>query len=136
MYLLGDTVVTSASDLKKASECEFAFLRALDAKLGRCDPVPDPEDAMLERSGRLGDRHEALQLESYLAQFGEGVALIDRPDVRDADAVAAATSCRTRSSPAVPRSRRCCSSRRTPSSSTASGCRGPTPQSCCSATAR
>ena len=35
MYLLGDAVVTSASDLKKASECEFAFLRALDAKLGR-----------------------------------------------------------------------------------------------------
>ncbi len=90
MYLLGDTVVTSASDLKKASECEFAFLRALDAKLGRCEPVPDPEDAMLERSGRLGDRHEALQLEAYLAEFGEGVALIERPDVRDAAAVQAA----------------------------------------------
>jgi uncharacterized protein len=35
MYLVDGTVVTSASDLKKASECEFAFLRALDAKLGR-----------------------------------------------------------------------------------------------------
>ena len=90
MYLLGGTVVTSASDLKKASECEFAFLRALDAKLGRCEPVPDPEDAMLERSGRLGDRHEELQLEAYLAQFGEGVAQIERPDVRDAAAVQAA----------------------------------------------
>jgi predicted RecB family nuclease len=90
MYLLGDAVVTSASDLKKASECEFAFLRALDAKLGRCEPVPDPEDAMLERAGRLGDRHEELQLEAYLARFGEGVALIERPDVRNPAAVAAA----------------------------------------------
>ena len=51
MYLVDGTVVTSASDLKKASECEFAFLRALDAKLGRIDPVPDPEDVMLERAG-------------------------------------------------------------------------------------
>ena len=42
MYLVDGTVVTSASDLKKASECEFAFLRALDAKLGRIEPVPEP----------------------------------------------------------------------------------------------
>ena len=64
MYLVDGTVVTSASDLKKASECEFAFLRALDAKLGRIEPVPDPEDAMLERSGRLGDEHEHRVLEA------------------------------------------------------------------------
>ena len=90
MYLVDGTVVTSASDLKKASECEFAFLRALDAKLGRIDPVPDPEDAMLERSGRMGDEHEHRVLDVYRAQLGAAVVEIERPDVRDAAAVAAA----------------------------------------------
>ncbi|MGI9822268.1 TM0106 family RecB-like putative nuclease [Agromyces sp. Marseille-Q5079] len=90
MYLVDGTVVTSASDLKKASECEFAFLRALDAKLGRIEPVPDPEDAMLERSGRMGDAHELRVLERYREQFGDGVVEIERPSVRDAAAVAAA----------------------------------------------
>lgn len=90
MYLVDGTVVTSASDLKKASECEFAFLRALDAKLGRIDPVPDPEDAMLERSGRMGDAHEHRVLEAYRAELGSAVVEIERPDVRDAAAVAAA----------------------------------------------
>ncbi|WP_022892564.1 TM0106 family RecB-like putative nuclease [Agromyces subbeticus] len=92
MYLVDGSVVTSASDLKKASECEFAFLRALDAKLGRIEKVPDPEDAMLERSGRLGDQHELRVLESYRAELGEGVVEIERPDVRDAEAVAAAVA--------------------------------------------
>jgi len=90
MYLVDGTVVTSASDLKKASECEFAFLRALDAKLGRIEAVPDPEDAMLERSGRMGDAHELRVLERYREQFGDGVVEIERPSVRDAAAVAAA----------------------------------------------
>ncbi|MFF2371543.1 TM0106 family RecB-like putative nuclease [Agromyces sp. NPDC058110] len=90
MYLVDGTVVTSASDLKKASECEFAFLRALDAKLGRIEAVPDPEDAMLERSGRMGDAHELRVLERYREQFGAGVVEIERPSVRDAGAVAAA----------------------------------------------
>lgn len=90
MYLVDGTVVTSASDLKKASECEFAFLRALDAKLGRIEAVPDPEDAMLERSGRMGDAHELRVLERYREQFGSGVVEIERPSVRDAAAVDAA----------------------------------------------
>lgn len=90
MYLVDGTVVTSASDLKKASECEFAFLRALDAKLGRIEAVPDPEDAMLERSGRMGDAHELRVLERYREQFGTGVVEIERPSVRDAAAVDAA----------------------------------------------
>lgn len=90
MYLVDGSVVTSASDLKKASECEFAFLRALDAKLGRIDPVPDPEDAMLERSGRLGDQHELRVLDVYRESLGDGVVEIERPDVRDQAAVAAA----------------------------------------------
>lgn len=90
MYLVDGTVVTSASDLKKASDCEFAFLRELDVKLGRetlFEPVTDP---MLERAGRLGDAHEVRVLERYRAQFGDGVVEIDRPDLRDPDQLAAA----------------------------------------------
>ncbi|MGB4136396.1 MAG: hypothetical protein WA971_07525, partial [Microbacterium sp.] len=40
-------VVWSASDLKAAAECEFAWARALDAKLGRVPAVDEPEDATL-----------------------------------------------------------------------------------------
>ena len=57
MFLLEGDVVTSASDLTAASNCEFALLRKLDAKLGRIDAVDDTADAMLERTGRLGDEH-------------------------------------------------------------------------------
>lgn len=92
MYVVDGTVVTSASDLKKASECEFAFLRELDVKLGRdtlFEPVADP---MLERAGRLGDEHEHRVLESYRERFGAGVVEIERPDLRDADQVAAAVA--------------------------------------------
>ena len=67
MYLVDGTVVTSASDLKKASECEFAFLRELDAKLGRDTLFEPVADAMLERSGRMGDAHEHRVLEAYRA---------------------------------------------------------------------
>lgn len=92
MYLVGGTVVTSASDLKKASDCEFAFLRELDVKLGRdalFEPVADP---MLERAGRLGDEHEIRVLQRYRDEFGEGVVEIARPDLRDADQLAAAVA--------------------------------------------
>ena len=44
-------MVWSASDLKAAAECEFAWLRALDAKLGRIPAVEEPEDEMLEELG-------------------------------------------------------------------------------------
>lgn len=80
MFLLEGDVVTSASDLSAASKCEFAFLRRLDAKLGRIDPIPDKVDAMLERTSKLGDEHEARVLERYRHAFGSGVAEIDRPD--------------------------------------------------------
>ncbi|WP_083365510.1 TM0106 family RecB-like putative nuclease [Microterricola viridarii] len=101
MFLLDDVVVTSASDLATASKCEFAFLRALDARLGRADRVAQKADAMLERAGRLGDAHEEAVLERYRAQFGAfagvgtGVIEIDRPSAFDAvarDAALAATA--------------------------------------------
>ncbi|HEX6954214.1 MAG TPA: PD-(D/E)XK nuclease family protein, partial [Agromyces sp.] len=90
MYLVDGTVVTSASDLKKASDCEFAFLRELDVKLGRETLFEPVTDAMLERAGRLGDAHEERVLQRYRDEFGAGVVEIARPDLRDAEQLAAA----------------------------------------------
>jgi predicted RecB family nuclease len=78
MFLLDGNVVTSASDLTTASKCEFAFLRALDAKLGRIEPVPETVDAMLERTSKLGDEHEHRVLDRYRAN--QRVAEIARPE--------------------------------------------------------
>ncbi|PKI90757.1 DNA helicase [Actinomycetales bacterium SN12] len=83
-------VVWSASDLKLAAECEFAWARALDAKLGRVPAVEEPEDATLERAARLGDRHEEKVLERYLSELGESVdggpGVVVLPKVSSADA--------------------------------------------------
>src|SRR5688572_6845428 len=92
MYLLDGSVVTSASDLKKASECEFAFLRELDVKLGRDTLFEAAGDAMMARAGQLGNEHEHRVLERYRAQFGDAVVEIEQPSVRDADAVATAVA--------------------------------------------
>ncbi|MDL9978921.1 TM0106 family RecB-like putative nuclease [Microbacterium sp. ASV49] len=83
-------IVWSASDLKAAAECEFAWLRAIDAKLGRVAPVEEPEDATLARAGRLGDAHERRVLERYLAEYGDGVVEIPQARSSDAEALAAA----------------------------------------------
>ncbi|WP_336651753.1 MULTISPECIES: TM0106 family RecB-like putative nuclease [unclassified Leucobacter] len=69
---LGQRVVTSASDLTAASMCEFAFLRRVDAKLGRDIAVPPDDDPMLARAAKLGDAHEERTLERYRAVLGEG----------------------------------------------------------------
>jgi len=74
-------LVTSASDLTAASACEFAFLRRVDAKLGRDVEVPPDDDAMLARAARLGDAHEARVLAGYRAEFGEGGSMTGRPGV-------------------------------------------------------
>jgi uncharacterized protein len=93
MFLLDDTVVTSASDLTTASKCEFAFLRALDVKLGRIPALEEAADAMYERTSRLGDEHEHRVLERYRDQFGAnsqgdvGVAEIARPETMTVDAI-------------------------------------------------
>jgi predicted RecB family nuclease len=83
-------LVTSASDLKAASECEFAWLRAIDARLGRVPAVHEPEDLTLERAARLGDRHEERVLERYRAELGAGVVEIPRASSADAAALAEA----------------------------------------------
>ncbi|WAB83196.1 AAA domain-containing protein [Microcella daejeonensis] len=72
MFLLTDDetrplLVVSASDLTRASECEFGFSRSLDAKLGRVEAVVDEPDAMLQRAAALGTQHEDRVLERYRA---------------------------------------------------------------------
>ncbi|WP_203580159.1 TM0106 family RecB-like putative nuclease [Microbacterium hibisci] len=81
-------IVWSASDLKTAAECEFAWLRAIDARLGRIAAVEEPEDLTLERAGRLGTVHERQVLADYVARFGDRVAEI--PETRSSDAAALA----------------------------------------------
>ncbi|TFB50325.1 PD-(D/E)XK nuclease family protein, partial [Cryobacterium tagatosivorans] len=92
MYLLDGGVVTSASDLTTASKCEFAFLRTLDAKLGRIAAVPQKADAMLERTGVLGDEHELRVLEGYRTRFGGGVVEIAQPNLFHDGALEAAVA--------------------------------------------
>jgi uncharacterized protein len=75
MFLLDDVIVYSASDLAKAASCEFATLRALDARLGRAERI-SASDPMLERAAELGDLHEHKVLDLYRADFGEGVVEI------------------------------------------------------------
>lgn len=72
-------IVTSASDLTQASRCEWAFLRGLDAKLGRIPPIVDERDAMNQRSSALGDEHEERVLQHYRERYGAGVIEIERP---------------------------------------------------------
>ena len=77
-------IVWSASDLKAAAECEFAWLRAIDARLGRVVAVDDPEDLTLERAGRLGTAHELRVLRDYQERYPDGVVVI--PETRSSDA--------------------------------------------------
>ncbi|WP_407344926.1 TM0106 family RecB-like putative nuclease [Pengzhenrongella phosphoraccumulans] len=87
MFLLSDgDLVYSASDLANAATCEFALLRALDAKLGRIAPLELTADAMLARAATLGDAHEKSVLQGYRDTFGlwdpvagTGVVEIARP---------------------------------------------------------
>jgi len=83
-------IVWSASDLKAAAECEFAWLRAIDAKIGRVAPVDDPEDATLERAARLGTAHELRVLDDDRARFGAAVREIPAARSSDAEALAEA----------------------------------------------
>ncbi|MER7798184.1 TM0106 family RecB-like putative nuclease [Microbacterium sp. NPDC096154] len=89
-------VVWSASDLKAAAECEFAWLRRLDAKLGRVAEVEEPEDEMLERAARLGDAHEARVLEQYRRDVGAGVIEIAATRAGDEDGMESAVDATVR----------------------------------------
>ncbi|HEX5728867.1 TM0106 family RecB-like putative nuclease [Microbacterium sp.] len=81
-------VVWSASDLKAAAECEFAWLRGIDARIGRIAAVEEPEDATLERAGRLGGEHERRVLAGYRATYGDGVVEIAETSSANAEGLA------------------------------------------------
>lgn len=84
-------VIWSASDLKAAAECEFAWCRAIDAKLGRVPAVEEPEDATLKRAAQLGDVHEQNVLARYIHDLGdEKVHRVEKVSSIDAEALAAA----------------------------------------------
>lgn len=94
MFVREGLLLHSASDLKAASECEFAMLRALDAKLGRIAKVEDVDDPMLARAGRLGDAHEERILQAYrdraVREPGYRVVEIARPEPMSIAGLAAA----------------------------------------------
>jgi uncharacterized protein len=76
----------SATDLADAAACEFAVLRALDAQLGRGEPLRRTVDATRERAGVLGARHEQRVLQQHLERHGRfdpgtgrGVLVLGRP---------------------------------------------------------
>ncbi len=84
-------VIWSASDLKAAAECEFAWCRVIDAKLGRVPAVEEPEDATLKRAAQLGDVHEQNVLARYIEDLGdENVHRVEKVSSVDAEALAAA----------------------------------------------
>ena len=82
-------LVTSASDLSRAAECEFAVARDLDARLGRLPAVEQPKDAMLERTSTMGDAHEVAIIADYRARAAQpdDVIEIDRADSAGLDAI-------------------------------------------------
>jgi len=79
-------VLLSPSDLSTWASCEWAFLRRLDAKLGRGEPLPDEHDDMLERTARLGDQHELDYLD--ILKQTRDVVEFDRPAPPDYGAAA------------------------------------------------
>ncbi|APH46584.1 DNA helicase [Microbacterium sp. 1.5R] len=91
MDIQAQRVIWSASDLKAAAECEFAWCRAIDAKLGRVPAIDEPEDATLARAALLGDVHERNVLARYLDDLGaDRVHLVEKVSSVDAVALAAA----------------------------------------------
>lgn len=68
MYIdSSSAVIISASDLATYAACEFAFLRRLDAKLGRIRAVVDEIDALGQKTITLGLAHEKAVLDRYRA---------------------------------------------------------------------
>lgn len=78
VFVTGDSIVYSASDLASAARCEYALLRDFDAKLGR-GPSVCVEDALFARTVALGTEHERRRLEQLRDEFGDAVAVIGRP---------------------------------------------------------
>lgn len=93
MFVTGDSIVYSASDLAAAARCEYALLREFDARLG-WGPAVSVEDELLARTATLGDEHEHRELDRLREQFPDGVAVIGRPAYTLAGLTAAAAATR------------------------------------------
>lgn len=81
MFLLRDDgrLILSPSDLRLASQCEFALVRELDVTLGRAPKVPPTEELMMERLQELGDAHERQELLRLSAAHPGRVKQFPRP---------------------------------------------------------
>ncbi len=89
MFVTGDSIVYSASDLAAAARCEYALLRDFDAKLG-WGPAVTIEDELFARTVALGNEHERRELERLREKFGDAIAIIGRPAYTLAGLAAAA----------------------------------------------
>ncbi|MFY9766456.1 MAG: TM0106 family RecB-like putative nuclease, partial [Mycobacterium sp.] len=78
MFMAGDSIMYSASDLAAAARCEYALLRQFDAKLG-WGPDVAVEDELLARTAALGDEHERRRLDQLREECGDAVVVIGRP---------------------------------------------------------
>lgn len=87
MFVADDRVIYSASDLAAAARCEYALLRAFDAKLGR-GPSVSVDDELLARTAELGGQHEERHLDELRSLTD--VAIIGRPAYTVAGLTAAA----------------------------------------------
>ncbi|MGY4711842.1 TM0106 family RecB-like putative nuclease [Mycolicibacterium sp. CBM1] len=87
MFVADDRVIYSASDLAAAARCEYALLRAFDAKLGR-GPAVSVEDELLARTAELGGQHEERHLDEL--RSATDVTVIGRPAYTVAGLTAAA----------------------------------------------
>lgn len=101
MFVTGDSIVYSASDLAAAARCEYALLRDFDAKLG-WGPAAPAEDDLLERTAALGTDHERRELDRLRGEFGSGVAVIGRPAYTPAGFAAASEATRRASAGGAP----------------------------------
>ncbi|MGV0835911.1 TM0106 family RecB-like putative nuclease [Mycolicibacterium thermoresistibile] len=77
MFVTGDRVIYSASDLAAAARCEYALLRSFDAQLGR-GPAVATDDELLARTAELGADHERRHLDE-LRDSSDPVTVIGRP---------------------------------------------------------
>ncbi|HWF69373.1 MAG TPA: TM0106 family RecB-like putative nuclease [Mycobacterium sp.] len=78
MFMAGDSIIYSASDLAAAARCEYALLRDFDARLGWAPGIV-VEDELLARTAALGDQHERRRLEQLREEFSDAVVVIGRP---------------------------------------------------------
>jgi len=71
MLVIDNVVRWSASDLTRATECEFGLLRALDVKLGRVPVALVEPDALMAKVSELGDLHEQGELARLQELYGD-----------------------------------------------------------------